>query len=161
MKKFTLYAFIFALLFNVWQYAFWNNEIKNQNKKIKILKQNHQTTKDSIHKLEDALYEAKYFTLERNDRALDYLEEYDLNILLPHIKEEINNLNSNPNGNPLVPMDPINGKKFVINQIQFVNNRWILADFSNSEIWGEVIIKYFINEDETIAFETAEHILHP
>lgn len=156
-----MYAFIFALLFNVWQYAFWNNEIKKINQTNAVLKENYKNAKDSILSLENALYDAQYFTLERNDRALDYFDNYDLNILLPHIREEINNLNTKPTGNPLVPMDPIDGKKFVINKIQFINNRWIIGDFSNSDMWGEVLIKYYINDDETISFETAEHILHP
>jgi hypothetical protein len=40
-----------------------------------------------------------------------------------------------------------------------LNHRWIIADFSDGEIWGEVLLKYFVNEDETISFEVNQSLL--
>ncbi len=160
MNKPILYLFIAALLFNVWQYGFWASDRKNDQKKFDIVNKQYKKAKDSIVALNESLNEANYFTLETNQNAIDYLEEYDLNILLPYIKEQINTLNDQPKGNPLVPLDPIDGNKFVINKIKFVNHRWIIGDFSNGEIWGEVIIKYFINQDKTVSFETAESVIY-
>ena len=147
MNKPILYLFIAALLFNVWQYGFWASDRKNDQKKFDIVNKQYKKAKDSIVALNESLNEANYFT-------------YDLNILLPYIKEQINTLNDQPKGNPLVPLDPIDGNKFVINKIKFVNHRWIIGDFSNGEIWGEVIIKYFINQDKTVSFETAESVIY-
>ena len=84
----------------------------------------------------------------------------NLKVYIPYIKEQISNMNSQPKGNPLVPMEPIDGNKFVINKIKFINHRWIIGDFSNGQMWGEVLLKYFINEDKTVSFETAQHILY-
>ncbi len=160
MKNLFLYLFIGAALFNIWQYGFWNGENKDLKKQIEISKKTNLTYKDSITKLNDVLAEANYFSLETNQNAIDYLEDYDLKVLLPKIKEEINNLNSSPKGNALVPLDPIDGNKFVINRVKFLNHRWLVGDFSNGEIWGEVILKYFINDDETVSFETAESVIY-
>ena len=161
MKKIMLYAFIVAVLFNIWQYGFWNSSIENEAKRTEIIKKNHQKARDSIAVLKEKLDEASYFSLENNEEALDYLSEYDLTILIPHIREEINNMNTLPKGNPLIPLDPMGGNKFVINKIKFLNNRWIIGDFSNGSMWGEIMIKYYINDDETISFETSEYLLHP
>ena len=51
-------------------------------------------------------------------------------------------------------------QKFIINKVKILNHRWIIADFSDGEYWGEVLIKYFVNEDETISFETFESLLY-
>ncbi len=161
MKKVALYGFIFALLFNVWQYGYWNSEIKNFQKRITVLEKNNQNAKDSINTLQLELDEASYFNLETNQEALNYLENYDLNILLPYIQEQINDLNTQKNGNPLIPLDPINGNKFVVNKIKFINHRWLIGKFSNGEMWGEVLIKYYINKDETVSFETFQHVIFP
>lgn len=160
-KNIFIYLFIGAILFNVWQFGFWNSDIKNLNKELLVTKNKNTLCQDSIVKLNFLLEEANYFSLDTNQDAIDYLGEENIKVYVPHIKEQINNLNSQPKGNPLVPMDPIDGNKFVINKIKFINHRWIIGDFSNGQMWGEVILKYFINEDKTVSFETAQHILYP
>lgn len=160
MNKIIIYLFVFSLLFNVWQYGYWNNRQKHDEKRISQSELKYKQAKDSISALNTELAEANYFSLETNQNAIDHLEEFDLNILLPYVKEQINNLNSQPKGNPLVPLDPINGNKFVINKIKFLNSRWIIGDFSNGELWGEVLIKYFMNDDKTVSFETGESLIY-
>ena len=54
----------------------------------------------------------------------------------------------------------MDGKIFVVNKIKVLNHRWIIADFNNGNIWGEAIIKYFINDDETVSFENAESVIY-
>lgn len=160
MKKAVLYLFIASVLFNIWQYGFWNSDIKNLKKEVDVVKSKNNLCQDSIAKLNYLLDEANYFNLETNQDAIDYLGEENVRTYIPHIKEQINNLNSQPKGNPLVPMDPIEGNKFVINKIKFLNHRWIIGDFSNGQMWGEVILKYFINDDKTVSFETVQHVLY-
>ena len=50
--------------------------------------------------------------------------------------------------------------KLIINKVKILNHRWIIADFSDGEYWGEVLIKYFINDDETVSFETFQSLLY-
>jgi hypothetical protein len=51
-------------------------------------------------------------------------------------------------------------QKFIINKIKILNHRWIIADYSNGSLWGEVLLKYFINEDQTISFEIMNSYLY-
>ena len=46
------------------------------------------------------------------------------------------------------------------NKVKILNHRWIIADFSDGEIWGEVLLKYFVNDDESIAFEVNQSLLY-
>ena len=54
----------------------------------------------------------------------------------------------------------IDGKKFIINKVKILNHRWIIVDFSNGELWGEALLKYFVNDDESISFETNQSLLY-
>jgi hypothetical protein len=42
--------------------------------------------------------------------------------------------NSNPKGNPYTGQDQIGMNKFYINK-RILNHRWIIADFSDGEVW--------------------------
>jgi hypothetical protein len=49
--------------------------------------------------------------------------------------------------------------KFII-KVKVLNHRWIIADFSDGEYWGEVLLKYFVNDDQTITFEINQSLLY-
>ena len=69
-------------------------------------------------------------------------------------------MNNNPNGNPYTGQKKLGSNNFVINKIKVINHRWIIADFSDGENYGEVLLKYFINEDETVSFEVIQSLLY-
>jgi hypothetical protein len=52
-------------------------------------------------------------------------------------------------------------EKFIINKIEVLNHRWIIADFSNGDLWGEVLLQYFIEEDESLNFKIIQSTLYP
>jgi hypothetical protein len=58
-----------------------------------------------------------------------------------------------------VPYEPINGNKFIISKIKILNHRWIIADFYSGSARGEVLLKYFYNEDKPTDFERIDAIL--
>ena len=68
--------------------------------------------------------------------------------------------NDNPKGNIYTGQEQIGVNKFIINKIKILNHRWIIADFSDGDIWGECLIKYFVNEDKTIDFETFQSFVY-
>lgn len=105
--------------------------------------------------------EANYFSLEYNDNAMDYFEQFDINQLSAEIRDEINSLNEKPEGNPLTKYDKINGDKAIINKIKILNNRWIIADFSIGKAWGEVMIKYYKQEGKPTEYETMDTFIYP
>ena len=153
MKKIILYALIFSVLMNIFQLMYSTKKFNfetAQNEKYKT------RMKDSLTKMVAEKEEGDYFSLAYNDKAIDYLEQYDVQKLMPKIKEKLMDLNTNPAGNKLIPYD-----QMVINKVRFLNHRWIIADFTGPSGWGEIIIKYFIEKDESVTFETAETLLYP
>jgi hypothetical protein len=112
------------------------------------------------------LADANYFSLENNDNAQNYFDNSSSKTfiayekLIPYVTEKLLDYNDNPEGNPYTGQDKLGAQKFVINKIKILNHRWIIADFNDGEYWGEALIKYFVNEDETISFETFQTVLY-
>jgi uncharacterized protein YxeA len=162
-KSLLLYLFILALLFNIFTFMYFTKEIDfQQNRYVKIEKK----LKDSQNANTSQLAEANYFSLEKNENAQNYFnpdnatKTIQVEKLIPFVTEKLMDLNANPKGNPFVGQDQIGANKFIINKVRILNHRWIIADFSDGEYWGEVLIKYFINDDETVSFETFQSLLY-
>ncbi len=162
-KSIFLYLFILAVLMNVFTYMYYSKE--NTFQKDQLAK----TTKvlsDSVSLLKGRLVDADYFSLETNQQAQDYFENdatgefLSPEKLIPYVKEKLIEYNDDPNGNKFVGFDKMDGKKFIINHVKVLNHRWIIADFNNTDIWGEVLLKYFINDDKSVDFETAESLVY-
>ncbi len=133
-------------------------EIAQSERSIKKLK-------TEIDSLKMNLVDADYFSLENNQNAQDYFEnkttgEYYQQKLIPFVKDKLLDYNSNPKGNPYTGQDQIGETKFVINKVKVINHRWIIADFSDGDYWGEVLLKYFINDDKTVTFEVIQSVIH-
>ena len=69
--------------------------------------------------------------------------------------------NDAPEGNKYVDQPKMGEQKFIINKIKVLNHRWIVADYSNGTLWGDVLIKYFVKDDNSITFETVDNFLYP
>ena len=158
MKNVILYALIFSLLFNVFQYVNSTKILDAKQKEMDHVKTNLLTSRDSV----AALANANYFALESDEDAQEYFYSNNLDYKKVGIKvkEDLISLNENKNGNPLVPYDPIDGKPFLINTSKTLNHRWIIAEFSNGDLWGQVLIKYFVTEGKPTDFETVETVLY-
>lgn len=163
-KSLILYLFILAILVNVFTYMFYNGEVKfEQERYAKTTKK----LRDSISLVENKLAEADYFSLAHNENAQNYFDDsatggkiIQYEKLIPVVTEKLLDLNSNPNGNPYTGQDKIGPNKFIINKVKILNHRWIIADYSNGELWGEVLLKYFVNNDESISFEVNQSLLY-
>ena len=162
-KSLFLYLFILSVLMNIFTYMYYSKknvfdetQFKTTNAKLK----------DSLTSVSAKLDDANYFALENNQNAQDYLNSGDgiKNIsyeqLIPLVKEKLMELNDNPKGNPYTGQDQIGAQKFIINKAKVLNHRWVIADFSDGEYWGEVLLKYFVNEDESITFEIIQSVLY-
>ncbi len=163
-KSLLLYAFIILVLMNVFTYMFYSKEVAfEQGRYEKVTKK----LKDSLVTVNAKLSDANYFSLERNENAQNYFEngssektiQYEK--LIPYVTEKLLDYNSNPKGNPYVGQDQIGANKFIVNKVKILNHRWIIADYSDGDIWGEVLLKYFVNDDESISFEVNQSLLYP
>lgn len=157
-RQLLLYLFIISALINVFTYMYYSK------KEVSVKKQNELALKkkhDSIIVMYNDMLDANYFALENNDNAQNYYEKYNVTELIPKVKDALMEFNTAPEGNKYIDQPVMNDKKFILNKIKLLNHRWIIADYSNGDIWGEVLIKYFVNDDETFRFETMDSYLYP
>jgi len=162
-KSLLLYLFIIVLLLNVFTYMYFSKQLafeKNKSAKTEV------KLKKEVEDANAKLLDANYFSLEKNENAQNYFnpdnatKTIQIEKLIPVVTEKLLDLNANPKGNPYIGQDQIGSNKFIINKVRILNHRWIIADFSDGEYWGEVLIKYFVNEDETVSFETFQSLLY-
>ncbi len=158
-----IYLFIIVLLLNVFTFMYFSKKLafekaKSSKTEVKL--------KRDLEAINAKFVEANYFSLENNDNAQNYFnpdnatKTIQVEKLIPFVTEKLMDLNSNPKGNPYIGQDQIGANKFIINKVRILNHRWIIADFSDGEYWGEVLIKYFVNDDETVSFETFQSLLY-
>lgn len=162
-KSLLLYLFILVLLLNVFTYMYFSKELTFEQNRFANMEKR---LKDSLNSTTNKLADANYFSLEKNENAQNYFnpdnatKTIQIEKLIPFVTEKLMDLNANPKGNPYIGQDQIGANKFIINKVRILNHRWIIADFSDGEYWGEVLLKYFINEDETVSFETIQSLLY-
>ena len=162
-KSLSLYLTILAVLTTVFTYMFLSKQVAFEQTRYE------KTTKklrDSLSVVVNQLADANYFSLAKNENAQNYFDsgssektiQYEQ--LIPYVTEKLLDNNSNPKGNPYTGQDQIGTNKFIIYKVKVLNHRWITADFSDGEIWGEVLLKYFVNDDNSISFEVNQSLLY-
>lgn len=162
-KSLLLYLFIFVSLLTVFTYSFLKKQLDLE--RSRAAKKEVKTKKD-LETINAKLADANYFSLEKNENAQNYFnpenatKTIQVEKLIPIVTEKLLDYNANPKGNPYIGQDQIGANKFIINKVKILNHRWIIADFSDGDYWGEVLIKYFVNEDETVSFETFQSLLY-
>ena len=113
---------------------------------------------DSIRKLIDERDEALNFSLETNELSQQYFE--DLKIVNPsqivinalmetNIKEKNPYIKSESNG------------RFLINKIRILNEKWVICEFSDGELWGDLLLEYHIDGNQNPTFKTLDEVIHP
>ncbi len=158
-----MYLFVFTVLLVLFQYVNSKNVLDKYETDIRAYKESNAILKDSIALLEDKILDLSYFNLDRNEDALTYFENdgYDVSKLIPFIKDELYTLNEIKGEHPLIPYGSSEGRKMSINNIKLLNHKWIIADFSDGEFWGELFLTYEINEAKELKFKLAESFLYP
>jgi hypothetical protein len=156
-KQLFLYLFILTALFTVFTYMYFSKALKAEEKRYETTKK---ILRDSIQIAKQEAFDANYFSLETNDNAQNYLEKYDVTKLIPKIREDLLAYNDSNEGNKYTGQEKMGDQKFIINKIKILNHRWIIADYSNGQLWGEVYIKYFINADDSISFQVEDTFLY-
>jgi hypothetical protein len=162
-KSILLYLVVLACVFNVFTYAWFTKDQAFEKGRYETLDKK---LNDSIAVLNNNLFDANYFSLETNDNAQNYFENkqtgefLDHKKLIPFVKDQLIAFNDKPEGNPYTGFEKLSERKFIINKAKVLNHRWIIADFNDGTTWGEALIKYFINADNTVDFEVAETVLY-
>jgi hypothetical protein len=158
MKNVVLYALVFSLLFNVFQFVNSTKILESKDQEVVKVKNHLKTARDSVSQLANA----NYFALESDEDAQEYFYKSNLDYqkVAFKVKEDLIALNQNKNGNKLVPYEPIDDKPFIVNTSKILNHRWLIAEFSNGDLWGQILVKYFVSADKPTEFETIETVLY-
>jgi hypothetical protein len=157
-KSLFLYLFIIASLMTLFTFSFYSKQLKFEQQRF----EKYQTKMtDSIQSIQIRLQDADYFSIESNTNAQDYLYPNDYIKISTKVSETLIDFNDNPEGNPYTGFDKLGEQKFIINKIKVLNHRWVVADFSDGNLWGNVLIQYFIEEDGSITFKVIQSFLYP
>ncbi|MCF6132182.1 hypothetical protein [Flavobacterium wongokense] len=162
-KSLFLYLFIIAVLMNVFTYKYFSSKEASEKK---------DAVSDSLPKAPSdttstgkMTYDSDIFALENNDRAQNYLYESaqvkDIPAFTEKVKQALFSFNDSPEGNKYTDQPKMGEQKYIINSIKLLNHRWIIANYSNGQLWGEVLLKYFVDEKGAISFEIMNSYLYP
>lgn len=158
-QSLLLYGLITSVLLNIFTYMFYKGQVDHEHEQYANLDK-------KFTENQNKLTDADYFSLDKNQNAQEYFDNDDASKtidyvqLIPVITNKLMDFNNNPKGNPYTGQEQLGANKFIINKIKILNHRWIIADFSDSQIWGECLIKYFVNDDKSIDFETFQSVVY-
>ncbi len=158
-----MYLFVFTALLVLFQYVNSKRIFEDIDKKLKTSESQLKKYKDSVAVLRNDILEVSHFNLDRNEDAISYFEDegYKIDELMPFIKDELYKLNEVKGEHPLVPYAASEGRKMLINTVKMLNHKWIIADFSDGEYWGEIFLTYEITDKKQLKFNLVEYFLYP
>jgi len=171
MKKYANYIIVFLLIvsgyfiYNSYKLV-KNNELqkKEYNDLNELFEANTQYNiqlEDSISRLHRQMIEGDKLSLKGNQQAQAYFEKFfpeiqtDWNAYILQTLMKTNRKNAD---NPLVPYEGMDGH-MKIDYAKVLNNRWIIAHFTDATYSGEMIVRYDVNKDNTIDFKVLDQTL--
>ena len=162
-QKIFMYLFVFSLLLTLFMYVNSKRLMEIENKKSATITNQLEKYKDSVETLQNEIMNLSHFNLERNEDAISYFEArgYKIDDLIPLIKDELYKLNEAKNEHPMIPYASSEGRRMMINTIKLLNHKWIIADFSDGEFWGELFLTYEITDSNELKFNLKESFLYP
>lgn len=158
-QSLLLYGLITAVLLNLFTFMFYRGEVKHEQIQYKNLDK-------KLTEVQSKLSDADYFSLANNQNAQEYFDNDDISKivdyvqLIPNVTNKLMDFNDDPKGNKYTGQEQLGANKFIINKVKIINHRWIIADYSDGNLWGECLIKYFVNEDKSIDFETFQSLIY-
>ncbi|MDT0607418.1 hydrolase [Croceitalea rosinachiae] len=158
-KNIFLYLFVFAALILLYSLVTGNKIQKENEAAILKLQGEVETLKDSVQKEKLMVLDMQYFSLENNDDALAYYDHLNLKKPTRYIEDKLLETNEKKGDNPLIPYEGMQSD-FKINKIKVMNHRWIVADFSDGQYWGDIVIKYELKDDLSVDFTLLDHLLY-
>lgn len=159
-----MYLFIFSILLVVFQYVNSKNIIDRYEVDIQNLKDVSDELKDSINSMSDKQFELSYFMLEGNEDAMSYFERqnYRISELSSAILDKLYETNTYEGSeHPLIPYVSMTEQKIMINKARILNHRWIIANYTDGENWGEIFLNYTVESLDKISFKLTDYLLYP
>ena len=162
-NKILLYLFIFAALFAIFIYVNDKKILDDQIEKIVSLQKQLDELEAEKENAKTMGSEDFYdFSLKRNEPAITYFENMVLEAaeIERKVQDVLIDMNKSSEDNKMVPFEGMSGP-MRINKVKLLNHKWLIANFTDGEHWGEILLKYYINEDGSIEFEALNSFLYP
>ena len=116
---------------------------------------------DSIARLHKQMIEGDSLSLKGNKDAQAYFAKFYPEINTDweaYILDTLMKTNKPNADNPLIPYEGMAGN-MRIDYAKVLNNRWIIAHFTDGTYKGEMIVRYDVNKDNTIDFKVLDSTL--
>jgi hypothetical protein len=159
-NKILIYLLVFVSIILLFQIVNSGRILKREEALLDEKVNSIMILKDQKTILEDRINNESYFSLFDNQKSLNILGEKYNDSIVSVIKDALYETNISENKKLIIPYEDM-GSIFLINQVKILNHKWIIANFSDGSLWGELLIEYAIDEDENINFKTIEHLLYP
>ena len=162
-NKILLYLFIFAALFAIFIYVNDKKILDDQIEKIvslqKQLDELEAEKENTKTKGSEDFYD---FSLKRNEPAITYFENngFEAAEIERKVQDVLIDMNKSSEDNKMVPFEGMSGP-MRINKVKLLNHKWLIANFTDGKHWGEILLKYYINEDGSVEFEALSSFLYP
>ena len=164
-KSLFLYLFILSSLINVFTYKYFTSKEESQIKS----ESNSSTSKKSKYQqvnIGENKDDNTNFSLLTNPRAQHYLSTEnnikDFPVFFEKVKQAL--INSKKVQKEIVEINKKNkpgATKFSIVNVRLLNHSWLIADYTSGGKFGEVLLSYVINGDNSISFEIIKIIVYP
>lgn len=155
MKQLFLYLFLFSFLINIFQYV---NDSKILEAKDLELEKG-QNIKDSLRIYKNMYKESSYFSIDENDNAQAKFGEYKYEDVMKKVLTDLTTLNTQEGGNPLLPV-ATDGSKTLIKKASVLNHKWIILDYYNDSVVGEMLLEYTFNPNEITNFSVITNTIY-
>ena len=159
-NKITLYLFVFTALVLIFQLVNSKKILDDQTERLINLKAENEFNVAELLKLQNRLDEVNDFSLEGNEYALSYFKNIDINDITNRIKDQLYKKNLLMDKDELIPYATMD-RTFLINKVKVLNHKWLIANFSDGTLWGELLISFKVDKSSDISFELKEHFLYP
>ena len=114
---------------------------------------------DSIKKLDEQRIEALNFSLETNELAQQYFEDLKIDNPSQIVVNALMEMNVKDTKNPYIKSKS-NGK-FLFNKIRILNEKWVICEFTDGELWGDLLLEYHIDGNQNVTFKALDEVIHP
>lgn len=102
------------------------------------------------------------FKLEGNEVITNYFLSQDLGIdeVRAKVRDALLELGMGEAENPLIPYNSEKRLGFIINDTHFLNHKWLIANFTDGDVWGDILVQYSIEEDGSVSFQEIRTLLY-
>ena len=162
-NKILLYLFIFAALFAIFIYVNDKKILDDQTQRIVSLQKQLDEFEAEEENTKTTGSEDFYeFSLKRNEPAITYFENngFEAAEIERKVQDVLIDMNKSSEDNKMVPFEGMSGP-MRINKVKLLNHKWLIANFTDGKHWGEILLKYYINEDGSVEFEALNSFLYP